>query len=112
MGQRRRRRQYAIKYYVNIITALARLVSVDPHIVTGDEKAFGCILDLIFTRTARRQDAVFAVLAVLGSYQVVNQPFISVCVPRDDPVSHQTLVGSHATGMRVSTESTGVVGVW
>jgi hypothetical protein len=47
-----------------------------------------------------------------GSCQEVNQPFFSVSLPRDDPESHQTLVGSHATGMRVSTESTGVVGVW
>ena len=26
--------------------------------------------------------------------------------------SHQVLVGSHATGMRVSTESTGVISMW
>jgi hypothetical protein len=34
----------------------------------------------------------------------------SVSLPRDDAGPHQALVGSHAPGMRVSTESTGVIG--
>ena len=45
-----------------------------------------------------------------GSCQGLNQPFISVSLPRDKAGPHQALVGSHATGMRVSTESTGVIG--
>ena len=91
---------------------MSSFVQVDLYIVTDDATVSDCILHLIFTRTTRRQDTVLAVLTMSGSCQEVNQPFLSDSSPRDDPVPHQTLVGSHATGMRVSTESTGVVGVW
>ncbi len=94
---------------MNNITILARLVSVDLYIVFGDAKVSGCILHLIFTRTGRRQDALFVVLAVSESCQEVKLSFISVCWPQDNVRSHQALVGSRATGKRAITESNGVI---
>ena len=50
------------------------------------------------------------VLTMFGSWQEVKPSFISVFLPRDDAASHQALVGSHTLGLRVITESTGVIG--
>ena len=51
------------------------------------------------------------VLTMFGSWQEVKQPFISVCLPRDNAASHRALVGSYATCMRAITESSDVIGV-
>ena len=98
------------KYCVNNINNLAQPISVDLYIVNGDATVSDCIIHSILTRTARRQDAVLAVLTMSGSCQGLNQPFISVSLPRDDAKPHQALMGSHATGKRASNESTGVNG--
>ena len=61
-------------------------------------------------RTARRKDADVAVLTASGSLQEVNKHSINVGVPRDGAGSHWVSMGSHATGMCVIAESTGVIG--
>ena len=61
-------------------------------------------------RTARRKDVDVAVLTASGSLQEVNKHSINVGVPRDGPGSHQVSIRSHAPGMRVIAESTGVIG--
>ena len=98
------------KYCVKNINTLARLIIVDLCIVTDDAKVSGSILHSIFRRTARRQDAVLAVLTMSGSWQELQQSLISVCVPRDKAGPHQAFMRSHATGKRARNESTGVVG--
>ena len=52
----------------------------------------------------------FGVVHPVGGHGRDCYHSISVCVPRDKAGPHQALVGSHAPGMRVSTESTGVIG--
>ena len=51
-----------------------------------------------------------AVLTMSGSWQEVKKNISSVCLSQDAVGPHQALMGSHATGMRAITESTGMIG--
>ena len=72
-------------------------------------------LGVFFTRSRREQ--LGGRTETYGSHRVgvmagTLYHSICVCVPRDGAGSHEALVGSHATGMRAITESTGVNGMW